>query len=537
MTTTLSSKVNRAERPAKPHSDFPLFAHANGQWAKKINGKLHYLGPWSDPQAAEESYRQQKNELENHGKVQHKQSKNRRQKPEKPNPDYPLYPHPSGQWARKIDGQTKYFGPWNDSQGAERAYQDHISNQYTNTLRDDKARKPAPPPRKPRKSFPLWAHPSGQWAKKINGTTYYFGRWAEPDAAEEKYNRECDDLIAGRIPRDRQSGGCTTKVVCDKFLEQKRRGLPSGEISQRSVDDYDRTCAKITCTFGENRLLEDLTPDDFARLRSGLAESYGPVRLGNEIIRIRCVFKFAYDWGLIQNPMRYGGAFSKPKAAVLRRENQKKGKRMFSPEQIRAILKQSGTSIKAMVFLGINCGFGNEDCATLPFNVLDLERGWVDYARPKTAVQRSCPLWPETVAAINEYLAIRPKPAQKEFENLVFLTQAGLSWSNGTKRNSLTKEFTKVLNKLQIKRPGLSFYALRHTFYTAGEYCRDKDALEYIMGHAADGADMRPFYREETWTSRLSSIVKHVHRWVFEPKYAVKVMGSRCNRSLPARGF
>jgi integrase len=258
-----------------------------------------------------------------------------------------------------------------------------------------------------------------------------------------------------------------------------------------------------------------------------MAENYGAVRLGNEVIRIRCVFKFAFDWGLIATPVRYGGGFSKPKAAVLRRERQKKGKRMFTPDQIRAVLSKANKPMKAMMLLGINCGFGNEDCATLPLDVLDLKRGWVDYARPKTAVERACPLWEETVAALKDYLADRPTAASKEFEGLVFLTQTGLGWSDGTRRNPITKEFTKLLEKLKIKRLGLSFYALRHTFYTAGEYCRDKDALEYIMGHAADGADMRPFYREETWISRLRAVVQHVHRWVFEAGYAAQVMGSR----------
>jgi integrase len=392
--------------------------------------------------------------------------------------------------------------------------------------RGGKVGKNAETPRKPRKNFPLWPHPAGQWAKKINGTTYYFGCWGDPDGAEEKYKFERDDLTAGRIPRDRQPGGCTVQVLCDKFLEQKRRGLATGEISQRSIDDYDRTCAKITCAFGENRLVQDLSPDDFARLRGKMAESYGTVRLGNEVIRIRCVFKFAFDWGLIATPVRYGGGFSKPKAAVLRRERQKKGKRMFTPEQIRTILGKANRTMKAMILLGINCGFGNEDCATLPLEVLDLERGWVDYARPKTAVERACPLWQETIAALKGYLEERPT-AQSEYKNLVFLTQTGLSWSDGTHRNPITKEFSKVLKKLGFKRPGLSFYALRHTFYTVGEYCRDKDVLEYIMGHAADGADMRPFYREETWISRLRAIVDHVHHWVFKRGYAEKVMGSR----------
>ena len=77
---------------------------------------------------------------------------------------------------------------------------------------------------------------------------------------------------------------------------------------------------------------------------------------------------------------------------------------------MRSILKAVSQPLQSMVLLGINCGFGQTDVANLPRASLDLDTGWVDFPRPKTGIERRCPLWAETVEALREANTHRPTP-------------------------------------------------------------------------------------------------------------------------------
>ena len=75
---------------------------------------------------------------------------------------------------------------------------------------------------------------------------------------------------------------------------------------------------------------------------------------------------------------------------------------MMEADQIRKLLEAADATTKAMLLLGVNCGFGPTDCATLPVDAVDLDAGFISYARPKTGIARRCPLWPETVQALKD---------------------------------------------------------------------------------------------------------------------------------------
>src|ERR1700745_3327451 len=109
-------------------------------------------------------------------------------------------------------------------------------------------------PSKPYAEFPLFAHATRRWAKKIRGQMHYFGPWADPDAALAKYLEQKDALHAGKKPRpDPQA--LTVKELANAFLNHKQALLDAGELSPRTWADYKETCDLLVSSFGKQRLV------------------------------------------------------------------------------------------------------------------------------------------------------------------------------------------------------------------------------------------------------------------------------------------
>lgn len=67
-----------------------------------------------------------------------------------------------------------------------------------------------------------------------------------------------------------------------------------------------------------------------------------------------------------------------------------------------------------MIRLGINCGFGNTDCSTLPQRAINFKTGWIDFLHTKAAIKRRFPFWPETLDARQEAILLRRTPTLPE---------------------------------------------------------------------------------------------------------------------------
>jgi integrase len=444
-------------------------------------------------------------------------------KPNKPDPEFPLFPHATRRWAKKINGRMHYFGSWDDPKGALQNYQNFVDGK-TKPKPKPKTKALTTKPSKPHPDFPLFPHDTKRWAKKIRSMMHYFGSWDDPDGALKSYLEHKDALHAGRKPKE-VSTGVTVKDMCNAFLNHKKALQDAGELSPRTWRNCEEATIVLVSRLGKSWLIVDLGQDDFADLRKWMAKKWGPVRLGDFIQRIRCVFKHAYDSELLAAPIRYGPGLARPTKKTIRLSRAKRGLKMFEAEEIRAMVEGKNiatedgerrvkptTALKAMILLGINCGYGNSDCGTLPLSALDLERGWINYHRPKTGITRRNSLWPETVEALRVVLAQRKEPKDAAHADLVFITKRSGSFLKADDWNPIASEMRKHLKALGIT-DHRTFYALRHTFKTIGGEAKDQVAVDALMGHTRD--DMASVYRERISDERLKAVSDHVRKWVF----------------------
>ena len=290
---------------------------------------------------------------------------------------------------------------------------------------------------------------------------------------------------------------------------------------------------------GSTRPAAALVADDFAKYRHRLTrrglggrQGLSPYALTRAITVVRGMFRRAYEDDLIDHPVKYNKSFDKPTATQKRKSRRAaehdNGKRLFEPAEMIALIKAPPSPLRAMVLMGINGGFGNNDCARLPMSSVNWTDGVIEFDRPKTGIERIVPLWPETIEAVRESLKNRPNPATEGYQDLLFLTPEGTPWVrqyvhhpsgdemqtvNTMVADILGMRFRTLIRKLGFKRKGLGFYALRHTFRTWADEVKDQHAIHRIMGHVIPG--MSGVYVEAISLERLRAVTDQVRQKLF----------------------
>jgi integrase len=328
--------------------------------------------------------------------------------------------------------------------------------------------------------FPLTLHKTGQYCKKIRGKFYYFG--SDRNEAMQRYFAQATYLHTGKREDPGPVGNSISlKTLCNVYLDHQQTRTTVGEIKLRHVSDQTQTLRSFVRFIGPNRPVSNVSTIDLQSYRRKLIDaSLSSNTINNHVSTIKAMYNWALENEVLDRIPNL--------KAVRKITHAKRERPTFTGQQIQSLLQNASPQMKAMIWLGLNCGFGCTDCAELKWSNLDLQNARVNFPRGKTGIDRNLPLWPETVEAL------RHVPKQGE---LVFYTRRGNPWvrtirsvekdgtEKYTKDDAVTKEFSKLTRKAGIKAPkGVGFYTLRRTAATAAANSGDPFAVQKLLGHA-----------------------------------------------------
>jgi integrase len=328
--------------------------------------------------------------------------------------------------------------------------------------------------------FPLTKHKTGQYCKKIKGKTYYFG--SDKKMALQRYLDQAAYLHGNHEYLKKQSNGSMTlKELCDMYLKYQFSKVQASAITARHHNDQVRSLSKLMSFIGHHRRIKDITTLDLQSYERKLQKCYNSAhRLNLHISIMKALFHWARKNDILEHVPNVN--------AISRGKIIHKQRIVFTSEEISKLLVIADTQMKAMIWLGLNCGFGCTDCSELQWKHLDLINGRVVLPRRKTGISRDLPLWPETIEVLKKI----PRKGK-----LVFYTSRGnpfirtilKSDNDGHEKystlNTISTKFSRLLKKSGLVFPkGTGFYTLRRTAATIAARSGDPFAVQRLLGHA-----------------------------------------------------
>lgn len=379
------------------------------------------------------------------------------------------------------------------------------------------------PTAKPTPTFPLTPRSDGRFTKRINGTLHTFGRRGDWRKALDDYLAVARSLHAGRKAQrpSQVAANITVRQLVNRYLDARKADMLAEHLNPRTWADYQTFLMAFAKFVGPGLPALELDTEHIDRWADHLRKlKTGSRRFNGARAHLFAFLRYCFAAPWIP-AFPFGVGFKRAARGTIRAAKKNK---LVKPEHLRVLIEAADIQLRAMILLGVNGGFGNTDCANLPRAAVDLDKGIISYARIKTGIARTVPLWPVTVHAIRVVMLAR------HADELVFRTRHGNLWvrttfnanSKPVPKDSIAQAFADLLNSVcetssrktyrEIYK-GVGFYALRHTFITYANEVRDSDARRHITGRRLAGVD--DDYVESFFLPRLKVVTDHVYARAF----------------------
>jgi len=225
----------------------------------------------------------------------------------------------------------------------------------------------------------------------------------------------------------------TLRVALSDYFKWLDYRVTTGKpkpLARISAEDYKRNLFAFDRFMVDGRELGDhaLTefgPEQFKPFATKLADR-SPTSFARIVAAVCGFFNYCKVEGFIESTPNFGSYFSRPPQNQIR-DRRMQQRKAFEPRELRTILEHADVQERAWMGLALSGAMDNADIAHLTFDLFD-ENGMVlDYRRRKRGlVPRLIPLHPMARQWLDEYLVVRPKPADPAYAELVFLTPTGL---------------------------------------------------------------------------------------------------------------
>ena len=346
-----------------------------------------------------------------------------------------------------------------------------------------------PKPAKPYPDFPSSPTPPACGPRRSGARCTTSARGTTPTAPWRSTSRRRTTCTPAASPAPTPEA-MTVKDVVNAFLNAQagadgRRRAVAARPGRSTRPLTDELVARVRQAAAGGRP----GPRRLRRSAGPAGKKWGPHRLARLIQHVRSVFKYAFDAGLIDRPVRFGPGFKQAVSKkTMRLHRAKQGPKLFTPEEVRRLLDAAGVQLRAMILLGINCGFGNSRLRQ-PAAVRPRPRRRHD--RLPAAEDRHPPPLP-SVAGDGRRApggAGRPRPDPKNAADagLVFLTRVRATrWARRSTTDGPLSRGDRAscsAGSASTAGRGSASTRSRHTFRTVADEAKDQPAADFIMGH------------------------------------------------------